>query len=1327
MKGKLKNSKGITLVALVITIVIIIILSTIAYNFTFGENGLITRAQQAAEMSEVSRILEQLEMAKGSAYIDGQGEIDPDHYFDILEEEEIINDKETDVVDNGDGTYDVTTEGDRVFEITLTPDGDLDIEYVGNNDEPRISGINVTEKTDSSISVEVITKNVDGGEYTYSYKKTEEGEETWQEAGSSSDSTFTFSGLDNNTSYDIKVTVNTGDTTIEKTITVQLGTEIVEVPDGTISFGEVVWQGDGTASMTVTTSEPDFTLQYQVGGTDDQWTTITSGQSITGLKHGDTVYTRLTDGTDTNTSEIQETTIEDTTPPTINVTLGTSTSSSIAVNVEATDAESGMAGSLTYTYYIKQNGQDDSSYTIPGDASNISSNTYTFAGLTQGIGYDIKVEVKSDAAGNTGVGTLTNQITTSIPGGDTALEDGTITIEEPTWSGGKASIEVSTKSMYTLEYQINGTDDNSWTPVSGDTISNLSHGDKVNIRLTDGVNAGGYVTKEIKDEILPIVSVTPQGTTSNSVSVNVIATDNESGMVASPTYTYYIKKTSEEDTAYAEKATGITESTYTFTSLEQGTSYDVKVEVTGDVAGNTGSGTLTNQTTERIPAGEDDIVEGAITFGQVSWNAGVASITIDTSTNYTIEYQVGSIEGSWTEIEKGGIIPNLKYGDTVYARLTDGYNHGDYATANISDTIPPTITEVSSSKTTNSVTLEVTSADNESGMPDTINYKFEIKQSNEPDSSYQEIQTGTNTTATKDGLAQGTRYTVRVTTVDKAGNTGTFTKDIITDRVDGATDGLKGGNLIASEPEWADGSASITLSTTTSYQIQWQKVSQGQMIGSNWNDYDGAITGLKHGDMVYARLWDGQNAGQEASVTIEDKIQPEANIEATEVTTDSITVKVTASDAQTGLATSETYRYYLNDEENPRETSTSDTYTYSQLNMGTEYTLKVVVKDLAGNEKEATVQATTKKKLTDTVLPTAPELSDGMTPVKWDEDQQKWIKTTTDDWYEYQNKKWANVVLVGEDGLDADGDQQVFNEDGTLNEDSNYSMLVWVPRYAYQITSMYHQGGDGAGNINVVFVDTSNKSKDGTEYKTAYPEYSTGSGMSDYVVHPAFDYGGAQISGFWVGKFETSNTGCTTDSASGEYSGTDKAVQIKAGVTSWRRIGVSNIYTVSTEMNASGNPYGLSTDDNEVDPHMMKNSEWGAVAYLSQNTTYGKGSEVTINSNGGYITGGGNYVSNTAQSTTGNITGVYDMSGGAYEYVAGYVNSGNLTSYGSKLVNAADKYKDVYKVTSDSGSNNYNNAAPTVGQGVPNVNTGRFGDATWETSNSYISERLVVQ
>ena len=379
------------------------------------------------------------------------------------------------------------------------------------------------------------------------------------------------------------------------------------------------------------------------------------------------------------------------------------------------------------------------------------------------------------------------------------------------------------------------------------------------------------------------------------------------------------------------------------------------------------------------------------------------------------------------------------------------------------------------------------------------------------------------------------------------------------------------------------------------------------------------------------------------------------------------------------------------------------------------------------------------EQLIDTVLPNVPELSEGMTPVKWSNSRQKWIKTTTDDWYAYQDKQWANVVLVGENGKDADGDQDVFNADGTLNEDSNYSMLVWIPRYAYKINSQYHQSGTGAGEIDIKFIGTDNKGKDGSKtYSTEYPSVSSGA-MSDYVVHPAFDYGGTALAGFWVGKFETSHTGCTTDKSTGQ---TDTNVttltpQIKAGVTSWRSIRVTNIFTVCTNMNAAGNPYGLNTSDSVVDPHMMKNSEWGAVAYLSQNTTYGKGSEVWINPNSNYITGqAGSSVSassttstdnyNTGNgpqaSTTGNVTGVYDMSGGVWEYVAAYVNNsyvqsgGNSYTYGQSLIDSVNagntKYADVYSIgSSDSYSNNYTASDPST-------STGHYGDAVWETSNS---------
>ena len=137
----------------------------------------------------------------------------------------------------------------------------------------------------------------------------------------------------------------------------------------------------------------------------------------------------------------------------------------------------------------------------------------------------------------------------------------------------------------------------------------------------------------------------------------------------------------------------------------------------------------------------------------------------------------------------------------------------------------------------------------------------------------------------------------------------------------------------------------------------------------------------------------------------------------------------------------------------------------------------------------------------------------------------------------------------------------------------------------------------------------------------------------------------------------------------------------------------------------------------------MKNDEWGAVAYLSK-SKYGKqNEEVWINNSSGYITGSaGNSASagsdtgttndytstkGVKASTTGTVYGVYDMSGGAWEYVAGYVNNGNssLTSYGSSLVNGDAKTKNVYnKASSDNNTNNYN------------ANSSKYGDALYETS-----------
>ena len=54
-----KYSKGITLIALVITIVVLIILAGVSINLVLGENGLFTRARQAAEDYQQAAINEQ--------------------------------------------------------------------------------------------------------------------------------------------------------------------------------------------------------------------------------------------------------------------------------------------------------------------------------------------------------------------------------------------------------------------------------------------------------------------------------------------------------------------------------------------------------------------------------------------------------------------------------------------------------------------------------------------------------------------------------------------------------------------------------------------------------------------------------------------------------------------------------------------------------------------------------------------------------------------------------------------------------------------------------------------------------------------------------------------------------------------------------------------------------------------------------------------------------------------------------------------------------------------------------------------------------------------
>lgn len=167
---------------------------------------------------------------------------------------------------------------------------------------------------------------------------------------------------------------------------------------------------------------------------------------------------------------------------------------------------------------------------------------------------------------------------------------------------------------------------------------------------------------------------------------------------------------------------------------------------------------------------------------------------------------------------------------------------------------------------------------------------------------------------------------------------------------------LEEGSITFGKVTWSNGTASVPVSTNTSYQIQYQI---GATEESGWTNIpvNGIITGITNGQEVYARLFDGKNGSDPASITVEDTTAPEIiKFEATEVTYNSIKVEVEAKDEESGLATTETYQYYLGDE--LKETSTNTSCTFENLNTETSYNIKVIVKNKVGrtNERETTVE-----------------------------------------------------------------------------------------------------------------------------------------------------------------------------------------------------------------------------------------------------------------------------------------------------------------------------------------------------------------------------------
>ena len=349
--------------------------------------------------------------------------------------------------------------------------------------------------------------------------------------------------------------------------------------------------------------------------------------------------------------------------------------------------------------------------------------------------------------------------------------------------------------------------------------------------------------------------------------------------------------------------------------------------------------------------------------------------------------------------------------------------------------------------------------------------------------------------------------------------------------------------------------------------------------------------------------------------------------------------------------------------------------------------------------------------------PNQPNLGN-MTPVKWNGYSESETTASDTEWYNYKAKTGT------EDNLDS----HWANAKNKIGEVESY--FVWIPRYAYRIT---YYANETSNQVTGYCDGKGIREVNGTvrqQIGTAKEVISNG---KSYIVHPAFRDGtsnnfkngewDSELSGIWVAKYEVSHSDATLSSA-----GSSNTMKIVPRVQSWRSITIGNMYTNS------------SNYDRSKESHLMKNSEWGAVAYLTHSQYGRNGHEIDINNSSDYITGNGGGSTNASStseepnayntekgakaSTTGNIYGIYDLSGGAWEYVASYISNGNaILSNGSSFTNTtkdaegykkegfSTKYATVYPYNSsnDDGANNYSD--------YKNAGYG-YGDAILETSQA---------
>jgi len=157
-----KNMKGITLIALVITIVVLIILAGVVITLSIGENGLFNKAETAKEETLIAQYKEKIELIKAETGVKNEGNITLDNLnvaFNETSQKNWVNKTE---IENG--IIKLITNDGYLFYITGNT-----TEYKGTGDVviPETITAEMVEFTPSDSSWTGITNVKEALDYLY--------------------------------------------------------------------------------------------------------------------------------------------------------------------------------------------------------------------------------------------------------------------------------------------------------------------------------------------------------------------------------------------------------------------------------------------------------------------------------------------------------------------------------------------------------------------------------------------------------------------------------------------------------------------------------------------------------------------------------------------------------------------------------------------------------------------------------------------------------------------------------------------------------------------------------------------------------------------------------------------------------------------------------------------------------------------------------------------------------------------------------------------------------------------------------------------------------